>query len=85
MREIWIGLQCASLQQLHSQPRRRSKKHNLVIFAVHNQNGHVNRAKIVGKVSLREYFDAIMLRPDAAHHGLTLPIPRDSSPDLALG
>src|SRR3989449_5248356 len=75
---VWkalVSFQCAILQQLCRQRRRIGIRHDLVVIAMHHQDGHGDLLQIFGEVRLGEGDDAVIMRLCASHHALAPPIP----------
>src|SRR2546426_190201 len=62
VRKLRIGLQRALLQELDRQARAVVDRDDLIVLAVHDQRGDVDRLQIVGEVGLRERLDAVVVR-----------------------
>jgi hypothetical protein len=59
--------------------------HDLVIFAVHDQNRHADALQVRGEVGLGERDDAVVVRLRAAHHSLPPPVVDDGLHRLDAG
>src|SRR6267142_2809574 len=55
---------------------------SLVVVAVQDEHGDVDRLQVLGEVGLREGLDAVVLRLRAAHHSLAPPVVDQALRDL---
>src|SRR5580693_6747517 len=68
-----VGLQGPVLDQLGRQGAGVGVGHDLVVVAVHDQDGHGDLLEVVGEVGLGEGDDPVVVRFGAAHHALPPP------------
>ena len=52
---------------------------------MHDEHGHLNRAKIVGEVGFGEGFDAVVVSFDPTHHALAPPVANHAFGNLRTG
>jgi hypothetical protein len=72
--EPGVRPQLGVLEQLRGQRRRVGIRNDLVVVAVHDQDGHGDLFQVVGEIGLRERDDTVVMRLRAAHHALTPPV-----------
>src|SRR6201992_232115 len=74
MRQSRAGLQHAMLQKLDRPGAGNRERANLVIFAMHYQDRHVDHLEIVKKLGFGEDLNTVVMSLDAAHHTLPPPV-----------
>ncbi len=74
VREALVGLQRAILEQLCRQRPGVRIGNDLIVVAMHYQDGHRDLFQVFGEVGLRERDDAVVVRLGAAHHALPPPV-----------
>ena len=78
VREPGICFQGSVLQKFDGAGAGSWEGTDLIVLAMHHQNGHVDDLQIVVELGFREDLDAVLLSLDAAHHSLTPPVVPDA-------
>jgi hypothetical protein len=78
VRVVLVGLQRAVLEEFGREWAGGLIGHDLVVFAMHDQDWHRDLLQILGEVGLRERDDPVVMRLGTAHHALPPPVPNVS-------
>src|SRR6266566_648543 len=78
MRKARINLQRRILQYLRGHETSGANRHNLIVVAMHHQDGDVDLLQVFREVGLRECLNTVVMSLDASHHALQPPVLTDT-------
>src|SRR5215470_6713879 len=85
MRPARIHLERRALDELRGKRPRIGERYDLVIVAVQDKRGDLDRLQVLGEVGLRECLDAVVVRLRTSHHSLAPPVVDQTLRNLRAG